>query len=245
MADSSLVVEGRVKNRQSAKKDRERPRKVFLIFAAIGLVFLVSAAYFLWLGPLTNAPTQDAVELRRNGANLYRAKKYVRASKYFERYIDLKPRDWRARELLADIYWRIGDTGQAFNELKLADNLAGSKADRLYKLGLLAQLVDEDAEAVTYLLKSVQSRPKSMLFRVELAKAYVKTGQFDKAINEWQAAIALLPEKDIYSAVIFAELGDTFQSAGEKDKAKEAYRLGLEIEPANLYLKAQTAKIGD
>lgn len=244
MTNSPLVVEGRTRNRQSAKKEKARPRRVFLVFVAISLVILVSAAYFLWFGSSINAPTQDASQLRLKAKNFYQAKKYAKASKIFERYIALKPRDWRVRELLADTYWRIGDTDKAFNELKMADKLAGSKADRQYKLGLLAQLVDEDSEAVTYLLKSVRSRPESLLFRVELAKIYVKTEEFDKAINEWQAAIALLPQKDIYSAVIFAELGDTFQRQGESDKAKEAYRQGLEIEPNNLYLKAQTAKIG-
>ncbi|HEB12063.1 MAG TPA: hypothetical protein ENI11_00085, partial [Actinobacteria bacterium] len=179
MADSSLVVEGRAKNRKNAKKEKARSRRVFLGFAAIGLVILVFSAYFLWFGLPTNALTQDAPQLRLKGQELYQAKKYLRASKYFERYTVLKPRDWRARELLADTYWRIGDTDQAFNQLKLADQQAGFQADRQYKLGLLAQLVDEDSEAVTYLRKSVQSRPKSLLFRVELAKAYVKTEQFD------------------------------------------------------------------
>ena len=92
--------------------------------------------------------------------------------------------------------------------------------------------------------KSVDLKPKSLLARVELAKVLAKSKQFDQSIAQWQEAVKLLPEKDLYAAIIYAELGDVLLSKGDTEKAKEAYRRGLEIEPGNVYLQAQVAATG-
>ncbi len=219
-------------------------KRFYLIIAALSLVILLGAGYLWSVNSSAPAPSQSARELKLKGEKLYSANKYRQSLEYLERYLALKPKDWRVHEMVSDIYWRDGNEQKAYSELRRAHDINGPRADRAYKLGLLATTVSKDIKAVEYLLKSVELKPKSMLFRIELAKAYVKREKYKKAVLEWQAAIETLPENDIYAAVIYAELGDTFQLLGEAEKAKEAYLRGLAAEPDNLYLKDQASKIG-
>ncbi len=219
-------------------------KRFYLILAALSLVTLLGAGYLWSVNSSTPAPTQSARDLKLKGEKLYSANKYRQSLEYLERSLALNPKDWRVHEMVSDIYWRDGNGQKAYIELRRAHDINGPRADRVYKLGLLAAMVGKDIKAVEYLLKSVELRPKSMLFRIELAKAYVKLKKYKKAALEWQAAIETLPENDIYAAVIYAELGDTFQLLGEAEKAKEAYLQGLVAEPDNLYLKDQASKMG-
>lgn len=232
MAQGSLVAE------------RETPLRAILVLIAGGLIVLLTAGYF-WLSAPPKATLSPAVaRLKAQGLSLYQEKKYDQAAGRLSRYVKSAPKDWRTREVLAEIYWQIGDGQRAFAELTAVDRAGRPDGDRLYRLGLLAGQLGKETAAVDYLRGAVELKPQSMLARVELAKVLAKNERYDESITQWQEAIKLLPEKDLYAAIIYAELGDVLRLKGDTEKAKEAYHRGLEIEPGNVYLQAQVAATG-
>ncbi len=232
MAQGSLVAE------------RETPlRSVLLLIAGIFIVLLVSG--YLWLfTPPKKSISPAVARLKTQGLALYREKKYEQAVGRLSRYAKAAPKDWQVREALAQVYWQLGDGERALAELSAVDTLVKPDGDRLYRMGLIAGQLGREGAAVNYLRRSLKLKPKSMLVRVELAKLFAKSERFDESIALWQEAIELLPQKDLYAAVLYAELGDVQRLKGDSEKAKEAYRRGLEIEPGNAYLQAQVAATG-
>lgn len=211
---------------------------------AVGLIALLAAGY---LGLFSTGGQKDKAAARRlklEGQKLYQDRKYDRAAGLLDRYLASSPKDWRTRELLSRAYWQAGDSRRAFAQLKIVDRATSPDGDRLYRLGLLADQLGEMDESVAWLKKAVALKPDSMLFRIELAKSLTKLKDYDEAVVQWWEAISRLPENDLYSAVIYAELGDLLRLKGDVEQAKEAYRRGLEIEPGNAYLQAQIAAAG-
>ena len=221
-----------------------RRYKPILVILAGGLIVILAAGYLAFFRSAKTSTLATAGRLKLQGQRLYQAKKYDRAADLLNRYVELSPKDWHTREQLAGIYWRIGDGRQAFAQLNIVNRATVPNGDRFYRLGLLADQLGKRDESVALLKKAVALKPGSMLFRVELAKSLTKLKDYDEAVVQWQEAIDRLPEKDLYAAVIYAELGDALRLKGDLEKAKEAYRRGLEIEPGNVYLQAQIAGAG-
>ncbi|MDP1808328.1 MAG: tetratricopeptide repeat protein [Actinomycetota bacterium] len=245
MARSSVVTESEaVVSRTHKKKYRPWPSRAILVFLAGGLIVLLAVGYLGFFGSTETKTKAAAGRLKLQGQRLYRAKKYDQAADFLNRYLGLAPKDQRTRELLAQIYWQIGDGWRAFAELNIVNRSSAPNGDRFYRLGLLADQMGKRDESVVFLKKAVALKPESMLFRVELAKSLTKLEHYDEAVVQWQEAIDRLPDKDLYAAVIYAELGDVLRLKGDIEKAKEAYRRGLEIEPGNVYLQAQIAGAG-
>lgn len=242
MASKPETIVKRAKGKNH-KPRQSRVAPIAPILFACGLILLsvFSVSYFGAGKSKTEAPP---AKLKAQGEQLYAAGRYNRAARSLARYLKLVPDDKQTRELLSRIYWQIGDERRAFAELSAVNKSSSANGDRLYRLGLLAGQLKKKDEAVRHLRKAVDLKPNSLLFRVELAKELTKTKHYDEAVAQWQEAIYRLPEKDLYSAVIYAELGDTLRLKGDIEKAKEAYRRGLEIEPGNIYLQAQIADAG-
>jgi len=238
-AGSEAVV-----NETSERRPKLWPGGAILAFMAGGLIVLLAAGYFWFLIPAGTKTGAATRRLKLEGQALYRAKKYDSAAKFFSRYLRAAPKDRRIRELLAQIYWQIGDGRRAFAELSIVNRRAAPEASRCYRLGLLADQLGKKDEAVVFLRQAVELKPKSLLYRIELAKSLAKQKHYDEAEAQWREALDRLPAQDLYAAVIYAELGDVLRLKGDIEKAKEAYRRGLEIEPGNIYLQAQIAGVG-
>lgn len=220
------------------------PGRAILAVTTVIFIALLAVGYIWFVRPGKPSTDKIAARLKVQGLGLYREREYTAAAKKLDRYMVSRPGDWRTREILADAYWQTGDGRQAGVELKIISLQAPASADRFYRLGLLAGQFGRDKEAVLSLTKAVKMSPKSLTFHVELAKALAKIKEYDPAIVELDEAIKLLPANDLYAAVLFAETGDIFSQKGDVEKAKEAYRRGLAIEPGNAYLQAQLAKVG-
>lgn len=67
--------------------------------------------------------------------------------------------------------------------------------------------------------------PTNILARYGLAMEYVKAGQFEKAVEAFQAVIGINPN---YSAAYFHG-GQTYEKLGMLDEAKAIYAQGIEV----------------
>jgi tetratricopeptide (TPR) repeat protein len=230
-------------SRNHKRKLPSWPSKAIIILGLLALALLVALAYVSLSSNQGPEPRAVAAKLMARSDALYEKGELGEASVKLREYVELKPNDWRARERLAEINWQLGDAAAAFAELKQVNDIAPADADRFYRLGLLAAQVDKPAESAEYLARAVEMNPESVLFAAESAKALTRLQRYDEAISRWNEALALVSPTDPYAATIFAEIGDILVEKGEIDPAKDAYRLGLEIEPDNPYLQAQLAKV--
>lgn len=101
--------------------------------------------------------------------------------------------------------------------------------------GYLAYLYIRPPETKSALdldLESWQNRvkqdPGNALFRANLGVTLIQKGQFDKAIQELQAALNIDPTSFTY----MDSLGDAYRLAGQPDKAIDEYKLALAKYPA-------------
>jgi tetratricopeptide (TPR) repeat protein len=230
-------------SRKRKQKLPSWPSRAIIIFGLLALALPVVLAYAFLLPKKGPEPQAVAAKLMTQSTALYEEGKLDKAAVKLRDYVQLKPNDWRARERLVEIDWQLGDAEAAFIELKKVSDAAPLDADRFYRLGLLAGQVDKPAESADYLARAVELNPESVLFAAESAKALARLQRYDEAISRWNEALALVSRTDPYAATIFAEIGDVLIEKGEIDPAKETYRLGLEIEPGNLYLQAQLGKV--
>jgi tetratricopeptide (TPR) repeat protein len=77
----------------------------------------------------------------------------------------------------------------------------------------------------------VAQNPDDSFSRYGLAMEYAKSGEFEHAIQEYRALLALNPN---YSAAYYHG-GQTLEKAGRREEARQLYREGLEA----------TTRIGD
>jgi tetratricopeptide (TPR) repeat protein len=230
-------------SRKGKQKIPSWPSRAIIILGLVALALPVVLAYVFLLPKKGPEPQAVAVKLMTQSTALYEEGKLDKAAVKLRDYVQLKPNDWRARERLVEIDWQLGDVESAFSELKKVSDVAPQDADRFYRLGLLAAQVEKPEESAKYLARAVELKPDAVLFMAESAKSLTRLQRYDEAISRWNETLALVSQTDPYAATIFAEIGDVLIEKGEIDPAKETYRLGLEIEPGNLYLQAQLDQI--
>ncbi|MBI5381003.1 MAG: tetratricopeptide repeat protein [Opitutae bacterium] len=93
--------------------------------------------------------------------------------------------------------------------------------------GLVAQQLDQLAEAVSHLERAVKLAPRSADMNTQLGIAYVKRGRAADAERQLRIAIQLKP--DHHEA--WANLGYTLQVLNRVEEALAAYRRMIEIKP--------------
>jgi tetratricopeptide (TPR) repeat protein len=85
-------------------------------------------------------------------------------------------------------------------------------------------------ELVSYIEPFLKKYPKNDAIYYHLAHGLLMTKQFDNALEQIQKAIAIEPKKSIY----YALLGDIFIYMKNNEKALEAYKKQLDLNPYNI-----------
>ncbi len=110
-------------------------------------------------------------------------------------------------------------------------------------LGLMYLLLGDTEQAIPVLEQAVALRPDADN-RYALGNAYYDAGRYDKALAEYQAALAADPRH--FSAAV--RLGDTYDKLGRTDEAIAAYRRALTIKEdadVHAYVGMLLAKQGE
>ncbi len=82
-----------------------------------------------------------------------------------------------------------------------------------------------DSSRIEILQQLLEQNPSSAFARYGLAMEYLKAGQFDRAMEAFEAVVAAEPN---YSAAYFHG-GQTLEKMGKIDEARELYRRGIAV----------------
>ncbi|MGC8838446.1 MAG: tetratricopeptide repeat protein, partial [Anaerolineae bacterium] len=93
-----------------------------------------------------------------------------------------------------------------------------------YTLGLMYLLLGDTERAIALLQKAVALKPSADGHR-SLGNAYSQAGEHEKALEEYQAALAMDPQ----NVASWTALGDTYATLGRTDEAIAAYRQALAL----------------
>lgn len=129
----------------------------------------------------------------------------------------------------ATAYERKGDLPQAVQYLEKTLQLAPDFAEALNYLGYLWADRGEHLDRARELIeKAVKLEPKNAAYLDSLGWVLFKQGHFQEALGYLQQAIALSEEPD---PTLFDHLGDTLAALNQPDKAREAWRKSLALQP--------------
>ena len=144
------------------------------------------------------------------------------AAKSLRAEIDLEPENIEALTWLGIVELGLGHAEEATAPLDQAVALAPKDAEVLYYCARAHNLVAE----ATY-RKLYQLDPDSALVHRALAETLASSGQPEKSIAEYEAAI----RKDPKNADLYEALGDQDQKIGRVDAATKAYEEELKLNP--------------
>jgi serine/threonine protein kinase len=184
------------------------PRVQIGVVAAALLIILAFAGYRIWRGT-PNTLNASAKPYFEKGVEAIHASSYFQASTALKKSVDLDPQYAPARARLAEAYLEIGNTEQAKDELRVANQLAGKRSlatnDQLH-LDAVNAIADRDFQgAISSYQKILDQAPAAEKANalVDLGRAYERGEQLSKAIENYLSATKL----DAQSAGAFLHLG--------------------------------------
>jgi tetratricopeptide (TPR) repeat protein len=236
-----------LENMQEMRKDSKSRIKSIIAFAVIAVIVVGVIVYFVWPRTplLSGNTTDDNGELTVTQiTNLYNEGKFGLAAPALSKYLASNPNDITMRDMLASSYLLIGKNKEAISEYKTLLKTKPDDADILYKIGVTLQRMGRRHEAIVYLSRASTASPKTILFRIELARANTKAKLYNNAIEEWKSILDLLPENDQTRVNIIAELANIYLIQANFNEAQKVLEQGLAIDPENTTLKALELKSG-
>ena len=116
---------------------------------------------------------------------------YDKARDFFQKSLDLIPRNKEALSGLSLLCERTGDIGQAAEQMKKAAILFPEDPDILLRSAELSLLLDNAADAKQHLVSLTKKEPKNVRARRMLGELYLKAGSAEKA---WELYLPVLDE---------------------------------------------------
>lgn len=136
---------------------------------------------------------------------------------------------------------RAGDYEQAERHFKRCLQLAPDMAEAMNCLGYMwAEQGTHLEEALQLLEKAVAAEPDNFAYLDSLAWALFKLNRPKEALDYALKAVAGSREPD---PTLYDHLGDIYQALDIKDKAQEAWRKSLAIEPSEVISKKLTSPV--
>lgn len=168
----------------------------------------------------------------------FQQENFADAKTTFERFVATSPAD---KELLADAYNRIGDclfynrnykkAEEYYEKAASASNAHGDYA--LWRSALSQGLKKEYKEKINTLKKLIAQHPESSYAPqacYELGRAYIETGESNKAIEAFDQLSKNHPQSDLARRAT-AEKAMIYNSEGNHDKAIDTYKSIISLYP--------------
>lgn len=151
--------------------------------------------------------------------------------KFFEAAVEAAPDDPERREAFAKVLYRLDRIAEAEAQAGRAAAVAPERASAHLLHGDLLAARGEYARAAEAFARARSLEPDNVSVLERVAWVANETGQLDEAIAANEAIVARTPEK----AEAWAALGDLYSRKGRPDKAEQAYRKVVELDPKNAY----------
>ena len=130
---------------------------------------------------------------------------------------------------LAAVYEEKGDYPEAERQARRALELSPDSPEALNFIGYMwADRNTNLVEARAMIEKAVKAEPDNAAYLDSLGWVMFRQGELKPALDYIQKAIELNKDPD---GTLQEHLGDLYQAMGDKDKAREAWRKSIEIEP--------------
>ena len=153
--------------------------------------------------------------------------KFTNAVAHYERALELNPFYLDAHINLGNALMAIGQTAAATVHYSRVVELNPRHGGAHYNLGHAMLAQDRPAEAVKHFSTAIRLDNKLPDAHRHLATAFQRLGEFDKARQSLERAIALAPA----NGVLQAELGALLAQSGRPREAIKAYQRALELSP--------------
>jgi tetratricopeptide (TPR) repeat protein len=160
----------------------------------------------------------------------FRKKEYTEAIALFDRRIALDPNSGEAYYYIGLSRKEMKQYPEAVAALQHAAELDSTKGDRFFWLGVVHDVMKQPDQARQAFERSVQLDSTSSL----AGKAYRQLGFYRLLSKDWAGAVRLLDravQLDARDVQAWVWLGQGNQNAGNRNKAMEAYRKALELDP--------------
>ncbi len=140
----------------------------------------------------------------------FQAKDYKNAEIFAQKAISLDSETVYPYVTLANIYVSTGRALEASKLLEKVIKVNQEDVNLLYSLGVIEEILTHDDKSIYWYEKVLSSDPEHKKASITLASAYMRKGQFDKALAELKRARRLNPSNPYLltrQAVIYAHKG--------------------------------------
>jgi eukaryotic-like serine/threonine-protein kinase len=157
--------------------------------------------------------------------------------------VEINPYYWINYNNLGNAYYQLGDFNGAVACYRKVIELDPNNPYAYNNLGAVLLQSGRFQEAVEPLQKSLQTDPEAQAYsNVGIAYFYLK--QYDKAILNYEKAVQLVPNSDMF----VGNLAEAYSLAGQKDRAQTTFEQaislaykGLQVNPRNAGIKGRLA----
>ena len=170
------------------------------------------------------------VAMNEHGKLLFRQKSYESALAAFQKRIALDPPSAEAYFYMGLCQKELKRFPEALDALRKSTSLDSTKADRYFWLGVLSDQQKNIAEAQAAFQRSVALDDTSKL----ASKGRAQLGYYRLLDKDWSGAIQHLERSvalDSQYVQAWVWLGQGYQNSGNRDKAMDAYRKALALDP--------------
>ena len=203
------------------------------IIAAILVTGVVIWIAYKWWPRSYYQPSAAALSWYQRGTDGLRNGAYYQAGKALEQAIAIDGNYALAHARLAQAWEEMDYTEKAKDELLAASTLAGNRSrvtaiDALYLDAITATVRRDFAQAVKSYTEIAAMSPDDSQVYVDLANAYEKTDDVDKAIENYEKAIQIsneqYPTPYLRVGILYHRKQDTAKAKANLDKAESLYR---------------------
>ena len=187
----------------------------------------------------------------RIGYSCYYSGKLEEAQKYFERCLEINPKEPDADILLRFTYSDLGNKKieeekleEALEYFKKSRELAKDNDGIIFSESDLAWIYDHTGEyekAYEYLKNIISLGRDDAWVHSEFGFCLGGLGKYEEAVEEFKKAIEIGRD----DSWIFARLGQAYRELEKYDEALEAYFKGLEVDSNDIWLLSEIAWIYD